>query len=114
LPFPDRRICLVTSFLMLLTAVPATAQNPSVGATVDASANRHAIKSEYLWRRARHVIAVERPQHAAQSKRRKHTTRYNWQLNADNCGNDWFYEASPTAAPRPVSVATASSRTRVR
>ena len=43
LPFPDRRICLVTAVLLLVGAVPASAQNPAVVVTIDATANRHPI-----------------------------------------------------------------------
>jgi hypothetical protein len=32
------------------------------------------------------------------------TTRYNWQLNTDNRGNDWYYVPSPPNAPSSVTV----------
>jgi len=34
------------------------------------------------------------------------TTRYNWQLNADNRGNDWYYQCIPGDSPAPGANAS--------
>src|ERR1051325_2615980 len=69
------------------------AQNPAVTVLVDANANRHPINpavygiaygtTANLW-----DLNVTLNRYGGNN-----TSRYNWQVNADNRGNDWYYES---------------------
>ena len=82
----------------------AHAQNPPVTISVDANANRRPIDPNIYG--VAHASTAELNDLNSPLNRNggNNTTRYNWQLNADNRGNDWYYESiaesSATAGER--------------
>ncbi len=96
---------LVAALAMLFVhAVPASAQNSPVTIAVDANANRRPIDPNIYG--VAHASTAELNDLNSPLNRNggNNTTRYNWQLNADNRGNDWYYESiadgSATAGER--------------
>lgn len=83
------------SLLCVLAAVPLFAQNAPVTVTVDASAGQHTIDPRVYG------LAYATPAQLADLRvtlnRRggNNTSRYNWQQNADNRGQDWYFESVP-------------------
>jgi hypothetical protein len=69
------------------------AQNPSIAINVDASANRRAINPNVYG--VAHATTAQLADLNTPLNRNggNNTTRYNWQANADNRGNDWYYES---------------------
>jgi hypothetical protein len=82
----------------------ASAQNPAVTIAVDANVNRRPIDPNIYG--VAHASTAELNDLNSPLNRNggNNTTRYNWQLNADNRGNDWYYESiadnSATAGER--------------
>src|SRR6188768_3862813 len=76
-----------------LVANAALAQNAAVTVNVDASANRHAI-NPYVY-----GVAYATPAQLAELNAPlnryggNNASRYNWQQNADNRANDWYYQS---------------------
>jgi PKD repeat protein len=90
--------------LSALLACSLFAQNPAVTVTIDASAGRHAIDARVYG--IAYGDATTLPDLNVPLNRYggNNTSRYNWQLNADNRANDWYYESiaesSATAGER--------------
>ena len=61
--------------------------------TVDATSNRHSINPNVYG--VAHATTAQLTDLNTPLNRNggNNTTRYNWQLNADNRGNDWYYES---------------------
>lgn len=102
-------------FALLLLSSSAFAQSTAVTITVDANANRKPINP--LIYGTNYGTALTLPDLNAPLNRLggNNTSRYNWQLNADNRGQDWYFqsigEASATAGERGdtfVSVSKAA------
>jgi hypothetical protein len=76
---------------------PPPGTGPNLG--VDAAADRHTISEEiYGMNYADETLAAD----LRLSVRRwggNSTTRYNWQTNMHNTGNDWYFENIPDGAP---------------
>src|ERR1700687_4756151 len=95
---------LVSSRIALMSPLSASAQNPRVTVNVDAGANRHPINPNIYG--VAHATTAQLSDLNSPVNRNggNNTTRYNWQLNADNRGNDWYYESigdsSATAGER--------------
>src|SRR5262245_12970463 len=87
-----------------LSPILANAQNPAVSISVDVNADRHAINPNIYG--VAHATTAQLSDLNSPLNRNggNNTTRYNWQLNADNRGNDWYYESivesSATAGER--------------
>ena len=83
---------------------PAHAQNPAVTINVDVNANRRPINPDIYG--VAHATTAQLNDLNSPLNRNggNNTTRYNWQLNADNRGNDWYYQSigdgSATAGER--------------
>src|SRR6266699_2781033 len=76
----------------------AAAQNAAVTVNVDANANRHAI-SPYVYGIAYATSTTLADLNAPLNRYGgNNTSRYNWQLNADNRGSDWYFESIPEAS----------------
>src|SRR5688572_22790326 len=77
----------------LLFPFAGTAQNPSVTITVDARAGRRPIDPNIYG--VAHATTAQLNDLNVTLNRHggNNTTRYNWQLNADNRGNDWYFES---------------------
>jgi len=83
----------VTFAALLVFAAVAYAQNPAVNINVDANANQRAINPNIYG--VAHATTVQLNDLNSPLNRNggNNTSRYNWQLNADNRGNDWYYES---------------------
>ena len=94
---PLRPAVLVAILAMVLSSLVPTrvvhADNPLITISVDTTANRHPI-SDYVYGLAYADSAALTDLRPAGNRRGgNNTSRYNWQQNADNRGNDWFYES---------------------
>ncbi len=71
----------------------ARAQNPGVTISIDVNAGRHRIDPNIYG--VAHANAADLNDLNVPLNRNggNNTTRYNWQQNADNRGNDWYYES---------------------
>jgi PKD repeat protein len=69
------------------------AQNPAVSISVDASLNRRPINPNIYG--VAHATTAQLNDLNSPLNRNggNNTTRYNWQLNADNRANDWYYQS---------------------
>src|SRR5579884_3258060 len=82
----------------VLLAAQAHAQNPAITISVDANASRHPISPLVYG------VAYASPAQLADLNcpinrlGGNNTSRYNWQLNADNRANDWYFESLPYAS----------------
>ena len=82
----------------------AYAQNPPLAINVDVDANRRAINPNIYG--VAHATAAQLNDLNSPLNRNggNNTTRYNWQANADNRGNDWYFQSigdsSATAGER--------------
>src|SRR5262245_25825460 len=81
------------SALIFLSLIPAFAQNPATTISVNATANRRAINPNVYG--VAYGTASTLPDLNCPLNRYggNNTTRYNWQLNADNRGQDWYFES---------------------
>ncbi len=93
------------ALIPVLVCSSLLAQNPAVTVTVDANANRKAI-NPLIYGVAYASTAVLNDLNAPLNRwGGNNTSRYNWQVNADNRANDWYYEsigyssATPGAEP---------------
>jgi len=86
-------LCLAVTTATLLPVPVAHAQNPSVTINVDANANRHPINPNIYG--IAHASTAELNDLNSPLNRQggNNTTRYNWQQNADNRANDWYYQS---------------------
>ena len=90
---------------LLLVPSLVLAQNPAATITVDVNANRRPINPQ--------VYGVAHASSAALSDLNvplnrwggNNTSRYNWQLNADNRANDWYYESIAYSSATPGAEA---------
>jgi len=81
-------------FISLQSPVTAATQAP-VKIAVDASANRHSISPMIYgvaWASTADLAALNAPLNRMGGNA---TTSYNWKINAQNLGNDWFFESYP-------------------
>jgi Glycoside hydrolase family 44 len=98
------RAATALALAVVLSTIATHAQIATVTIGVDAALNRHAINANVYG--VAHASAAELSDLNVPLNRNggNNTTRYNWQLNADNRGNDWYYEsigdASATAGER--------------
>ncbi len=98
----------------VLAAATATlyAQNQAVTVTVDVSANRRPINPAIYgvaYATTAQLLDLNTPVHRYGGN---NTSRYNWQLNADNRGADWYFqsiaESSATPGQRVVDFVAGS------
>lgn len=77
---------------VLLCAAGALGQNPAVTVMVDANANRRAINPRIYGVAHASVAALSDLNAPLNRNGGNNTSRYNWQLNADNRANDWYFD----------------------
>ncbi len=96
-----RSLRLLCAFFVVLVPFSALAQNAAVTVNIDAAVNRHAINSNIYG--VAHATTAQLNDLNSPLNRNggNNTTRYNWQLNADNRANDWYFES----IAEPSSVA---------
>ncbi len=81
------------ALLVLFIPVSAVAQNTAITINVDANANRRII-SPNIYGVAHATTAQLNDLNSPLNRNGgNNTTRYNWQLNADNRANDWYFES---------------------
>jgi PKD repeat protein len=89
-----KTLYLITIFAVLVVFAATThAQNPAVNISVDAAANRHAINPNIYGVAHASTAQLNDLNSPLNRNGGNNTSRYNWQLNADNRGNDWYYES---------------------
>jgi hypothetical protein len=77
------------------------AQNPPVTIVVDASANRHAIDPNIHGVNYATAEQLADLNFTINRYGGNRTSRYNWQLNADNTASDWCFESYPYDSDAP-------------
>ena|SRR5438552_1917722 len=86
-------MALRSTALALACAALVLGQNPAITIAVDAAANRRAISPNVYgmaWADPAALIDLNCP---VNRQGGNSTSRYNWQINADNRGADWFFES---------------------
>ena len=96
-----RSFCLLLVLSLFFFPFSLSAQNAAVTITVDANASRRAINPNIYG--VAHATTAQLNDLNSPLNRNggNNTTRYNWQLNADNRANDWYFES----IPEPSAVA---------
>jgi len=89
------------SYGVVFFAATLAAQNPATTVTVDASANHHAINPNIYG--IAYGDATTLPDLNVPLNRYggNNTSRYNWQMNADNRGADWYFESIGDTSATP-------------
>src|SRR3984893_2545594 len=85
-------LCLVI-VIISLWAWAGRAQGPSVTINVDAAANRHNINPNIYGVAFATLAQLADLNCPLNRSGGNATSQYNWQLNADNRGSDWFFES---------------------
>ena len=104
------------SFLSSTAVVAAiavvSAQNGAVTVTVDAAASKHAINPNVYGVAYATTAQLADLNVPINRYGGNNTSRYNWQLNADNRGQDWYFESigdsSSTAGQRGDDFVTST------
>src|ERR1700736_1795840 len=93
LRFASRHGFAFIRFAFLAMAFHASAQNQPVTVTIDVAAGRHAISANIYG--VAYGDATTLPDLNCPVNRYggNNSSRYNWQLNADNRGQDWYFES---------------------
>jgi hypothetical protein len=81
-----------------MTAATTSAQNPALTITVDAHADRRPISPDIYGVAYGDSTTLADLNVPLNRSGGNHTSRYNWQLNADNRGFDWYFESVPYAS----------------
>jgi PKD repeat protein len=89
------RILPVVLATLLLGVTAGRAQNSPVLLTVDVGAGRRAIDPNVYGVAHAGSAALAELNVPLNRSGGNHTSRYNWQENADNRANDWYYESIP-------------------
>ena len=82
-----------TSILAIALSGVAAAQNPTASVTVDANANRRAIDSRVYGVAYGTTTQLSDLNVPLNRYGGNNSSRYNWQLNADNRDQDWYFES---------------------
>src|SRR5437870_6216060 len=92
---------LASVLALLFCAISTHAQNANVTINVDATANRRPINPNIYG--VAHATTAQLTDLNSPLNRNggNNTTRYNWQLNADNRGSDWYFESVGDASATP-------------
>ena len=109
MPWRSPTPCAVTAVATIVASyagwpTSAHAQNPPVTINVDVNANRRPINPDIYG--VAHATTAQLNDLNSPLNRNggNNTTRYNWQANADNRGNDWYFQSigdsSATAGER--------------
>jgi len=95
--FAPFRLLLVLSIFFLPASL--SAQNPSITVRIDAAANRRPISPNIYGVAHASTAQLNDLNTPLNRNGGNNTSRYNWQLNADNRANDWYFEsiADPSA-----------------
>jgi hypothetical protein len=94
-------LCVAFLFPMNL----AYAQNPATTITIDANLNRHPISPLIYGVAFADPAALNDLNVPTNRQGGNTTTRYNWQLNADNRANDWYFQSIAYDSSTPGELA---------
>src|SRR5712691_7854614 len=78
---------------LFLLSILAWAQNPTASVTIDVNANRRPIDPRVYgiaYGTTAQLADLNVPLNRYGGN---NTSRYNWQINADNRGQDWYFES---------------------
>jgi len=103
--FGHRATLLLFILCVTFASVPtASAQNLAITINVDANANRHPINPLIYGVAHAGLAALSDLNCPLNRSGGNNTSRYNWQLNADNRGQDWYFQsiAYPSATAGEV------------
>src|SRR6266852_1401403 len=78
---------------ILLSCAVVFAQNPAASVTVDAAASRHAIDPRVYGIAYGATAQLSDLNVPLNRYGGNNSSRYNWQLNADNRDQDWYFES---------------------
>lgn len=78
---------------LILSLAYAFAQNPAASVSVDANANRHPISPNIYGLAFASKSDLAATNFTMNRSGGNSTSRYNWQLNASNHANDWYFES---------------------
>ena len=82
-----------TFLTALFVCLAVRAQNPTANLTVDVNANRRAINPNVYglaYASTAQLLDLNVPLNRYGGN---NTSRYNWQINGDNRGQDWYFES---------------------
>jgi PKD repeat protein len=79
--------------LLFVLSTPLFAQNPTASVAVDVNANRHAIDPRVYGIAYGTTAQLSDLNVPLNRYGGNNTSRYNWQLNADNRAQDWYFES---------------------
>jgi PKD repeat protein len=82
-----------TFLATLFVCLAAQAQNPSANLTVDVNANRRAINPNVYGMAYATTAQLQDLNVPLNRYGGNNTSRYNWQINGDNRGQDWYFES---------------------
>src|SRR5919205_2384172 len=86
---------------VLLSARGGVEAQSAVTITVDAAANRHPIDPNIYGLAYASTAQLQELRVPLHRQGGNNTSRYNWQLNADNRGSDWYFESIGDASATP-------------
>src|SRR5437868_3366964 len=87
-------MCTLTAMALVVPGLlPTAAQNGGVTITIDAAAKRHRINPNIYGMAYASAAALADLNCPLNRSGGNNTSRYNWQINADNRGNDWYFES---------------------
>ena len=92
---------LQATILSFLVCAAALAQNPAASVMVDANANRRPIDPRVYGIAYGTTAQLSDLNVPLNRYGGNNTSRYNWQLNADNRGQDWYFESIPESSSTP-------------
>ena len=92
----------VAALLFALIVIVAYAQKPAITISIDANANRHPINPNVYGMAYPDSAALADLNVPVQRYGGNNSSRYNWQINADNKDNDWYFESIGDDNPTPA------------
>jgi len=92
------RVCAFVGLIALPTSICGDAQNPATSVNVDAAANRHAINPNIYGVAYGDATTLADLNCPINRYGGNNSSRYNWSINADNRGSDWYFESIGDAA----------------
>ncbi len=100
-PRPVRILVLTALGMFAFSSRPIFAQNPATTVSVDAQANRIPINPNIYGLAFASTGDLSTLHTSLNRYGGDSATRYNWQLNADNRGADWYFESYPDTSSVP-------------
>jgi len=96
-----RAACARTGLVLALLSAPLLAQNPPVQIAVDAALDRHPIHPEIYGVAFGSTALLADLNCPVNRSGGNAASLYNWQANASNRGNDWYFESIAEASATP-------------